>query len=43
MKRMAAEPAARRGWAIMEPMPDPLPSRAPGEWWAGMEEVFAHD
>ncbi len=43
MKRMAADPATQRWWAIMEPMQDPLPTRAPGEWWARMEEVFHHD
>lgn len=43
MKRMAADPATQRWWAIMEPMQDPIPSRAPGEWWARMEEVFHHD
>lgn len=43
MRRMAADPATQRWWAIMEPMQDPLPTRAPGEWWARMEEVFHHD
>jgi L-rhamnose mutarotase len=43
MRLMAADPDTRRWWAIMEPMQDPLPSRAPGEWWARMEEVFHLD
>jgi L-rhamnose mutarotase len=43
MRLMAADPETRRWWAIMEPMQDPLPSRAPGEWWARMEEVFHLD
>lgn len=43
MKRMAADPATQRWWALMEPMQDPLPTRAPGEWWAKMEEVFHLD
>lgn len=43
MKRMAADPATRRWWALMEPMQDPFPDRAPGEWWTRMEEVFHHD
>jgi len=43
MKLMAADPATQRWWAIMEPLQDPLPTRAPGEWWARMEEVFHHD
>ena len=43
MRKMAADPATQRWWAIMEPMQDPLPTRAPGEWWAPMEEVFHLD
>jgi len=43
LRRMAADPDTRRWWDLMEPMQDPLSSRAPGEWWAGMEEVFHHD
>ena len=43
MKRMAADPETQRWWAVMEPLQDPLPSRAPGEWWAPMEELFHHD
>jgi L-rhamnose mutarotase len=43
MRVMAADAETRKWWAIMEPMQDPLPSRAPGEWWARMEEVFHHD
>lgn len=42
MRRMAADAATRRWWALMEPMQDPLATRAPGEWWAVMEEVFHH-
>jgi len=42
MRLMAADPETRRWWDLMEPMQDPLPSRAPGEWWARMEEVFHH-
>jgi L-rhamnose mutarotase len=43
MARMAADPKTQEWWAVMEPMQDPLPSRAPGEWWAAMEEVFHLD
>jgi L-rhamnose mutarotase len=43
MRKMAADPATQRWWAIMEPMQDPLPTRAPGEWWAPMEAVFHLD
>ena len=40
MERMAADPKTREWWAVMKPMQMPLETRAPGEWWAEMEEVF---
>jgi L-rhamnose mutarotase len=40
MAKMAADPATQRWWAICNPCQEPLPTRAPGEWWAQMEEVF---
>jgi L-rhamnose mutarotase len=40
MARMAADPATQRWWAVCKPCHEPLPDRAEGEWWAGMEEVF---
>jgi L-rhamnose mutarotase len=43
MKRMAADPTTQKWWAFMEPMQEPVATRAPGEWWARMEEVFHHD
>jgi L-rhamnose mutarotase len=43
MRLMAADLEVRRWWAVMEPMQDPLPTRAPGDWWARMEEVFHVD
>jgi L-rhamnose mutarotase len=43
MATMAADPKTQKWWAIMKPMQDPLPTRAPGEWWAAMEEVFHLD
>jgi L-rhamnose mutarotase len=43
MAKMAADPTTQEWWAIMEPMQDPLSTRAEGEWWAGMEEVFHMD
>ena len=43
LRLMAADPATQRWWALMEPMQEPLPTRAPGEWWARMEEVFHLD
>jgi L-rhamnose mutarotase len=43
MKKMAAHPKTQEWWAIMKPMQIPLPTRAAGEWWAEMEEVFHLD
>ncbi|MFM1850662.1 MAG: hypothetical protein RIS54_346 [Verrucomicrobiota bacterium] len=40
---IAADPVTREWWAINEPCQEPLPTRAPGEWWADMEELFHHD
>jgi len=40
MAKMAADPKTQEWWDVMKPMQDPLPTRAEGEWWAGMEEVF---
>ncbi len=41
--RMAADPETQRWWAICMPLQAPLASRAEGEWWAPMEEVFHVD
>jgi L-rhamnose mutarotase len=30
-------------WPLMKPMQIPLETRAEGEWWADMEEVFHTD
>jgi L-rhamnose mutarotase len=40
MRAMADDPETQRWWAIMKPMHAPLETRAEGEWWAPMEEVF---
>lgn len=40
MKKMADHPKTQEWWSIMKPMQDPLPTRAEGEWWASMAEVF---
>ncbi len=40
MEKMAADPKTRQWWDIMEPMQIPFETRAEGEWWAEMEEVF---
>ena len=41
--KMAADPVTQKWWDICMPMQDPLDTRAEGEWWAMMEEVFHHD
>ena len=41
--KMAADPRTQEWWDICMPMQDPLDTRADGEWWAMMEEVFHHD
>jgi L-rhamnose mutarotase len=43
MARMAADPTTRKWWDVCEPCQAPLETRAPGEWWANMEEVFHSD
>lgn len=40
---IAADPKTREWWALTDPCQTPLDSRAEGEWWAQMEEVFHHD
>jgi len=43
MARMAEHEPTRRWWKICGPCQNPLESRAEGEWWAMMEEVFHTD
>ncbi len=43
MAKMAADPETQRWWKECGPCQKPLESRAPGEWWASMEEVFHMD
>jgi L-rhamnose mutarotase len=43
MVKMAADPTTQRWWAVCMPCQKPLDNRAPGEWWATMEEVFHVD
>ncbi len=42
MRKMAADPTTRRWWALTDPCQQPYESRAAGENWAMMEEVFFH-
>ncbi len=43
MARMAEDETTQRWWALCGPMQRPLDTRAEGEWWAMMEEVFHLD
>jgi L-rhamnose mutarotase len=43
MARMAAHEPTRRWWDVCNPCQQPLESRAEGEWWAMMPEVFHMD
>lgn len=43
MAKMAADPTTQKWWDIMMPMQAPLETRAEGEWWATMDEVFHTD
>lgn len=40
MAKMAADPETLRWWSVCEPCQQPIETRAQGEWWANMEEVF---
>lgn len=42
MRKMAADPETQRWWKLTDPCQEPLPDRAPGEWWADMEELCHH-
>lgn len=43
MAKMAADPTTQEWWKVCTPLQDPLPTRAEGEWWATMDEVFHTD
>jgi L-rhamnose mutarotase len=43
MARMAEDPTTQEWWAINKPLQEPLEDRAPGEWWAAMDELFHQD
>ena len=43
MKKMAADATTQAWWKHCMPCQVPLPDRAEGEWWTGMEEVFHCD
>lgn len=43
MQKMAADPKTQEWWALMKPLQAPVATRAEGEWWADMQEVFHTD
>jgi L-rhamnose mutarotase len=43
MDKMAADPVTQQWWDVCKPCQNPLETRAEGEWWANMEEVFYCD
>ncbi len=43
MAKMAEDSVTREWWKLTDPCQIPLESRAKGEWWASMEEVFHQD
>ncbi len=40
MAKMAADPKTQEWWKVCGPCQIPFTTRAKGEWWAGMTEVF---
>ncbi|MCY3606791.1 MAG: L-rhamnose mutarotase [Gammaproteobacteria bacterium] len=43
MARMDRDEETRRWWKLTDPCQEGLETRAEGEWWAAMEEVFHCD
>jgi L-rhamnose mutarotase len=43
MARMAQDPRTQEWWSLTDPCQNPLASRADGEQWSMMEEVFHTD
>jgi L-rhamnose mutarotase len=39
---MAADPVTREWWALTDPCQEPFETRAEGDWWAAMTEIFHH-
>ena len=40
---IAADPDTQRWWLLTDPMQEPLPTAAEGDWWAPIQEVFHLD
>ncbi len=43
LPRLAEDPRQREWDTLMRGFQEPVPGAKPGEWWAGMEEVFDLD
>jgi L-rhamnose mutarotase len=43
MAAMAADPKTQEWWTLTEPLQGPSETRAAGEWWAPLTEVFHTD
>lgn len=43
MAAIGRDPLTQKWWDLVKPCHEPLADRAPGEWWAGMDEVFHLD
>jgi len=43
MAKMADDPDTQRWWGVCKPLMEPLDTRAEGEWWADMEEIYHSD
>ena len=43
MEALATAPRMQEWWGVTKAMQIPLPTRAEGEWWANMDEVFHQD
>lgn len=43
MALMAQDPATQEWWSVCEPLQRPLDTRAEGEWWQALPEVFHVD
>jgi L-rhamnose mutarotase len=43
MSKMAADPTTQKWWDVCKPCLEPLETRAEGELWATMEELFHCD
>jgi L-rhamnose mutarotase len=43
MAKMASDPETLRWWDVVKPLMEPVETRAPGEFWANMEEIFHLD